>query len=264
MSNELTYGNPNPVGPIQEIGFDPQYGYNLRYLWRGSRAALHPLAQSANALGARTTARQIDGTPRWELTAVFGDMATADGGAGSAEVPVDQYDIDTEFFQESIFGDPKADKEAVKFAINLFKPRSKYRGVIEDAVKDKLDFPLSETEFPAGAKIYRALTRKNDARESRRINLRRVRTFSLNYPSPVVLNANEVFYSTTELGTIFGIPGAVLVRLPGGSGGNPMPTDPPQDTVWSWKLRADKSSLLPKIAKWQETKEWTLAAWLVL
>jgi hypothetical protein len=96
MGSELTYGNPNPLGPIQEIGFDPQFGYNLRYLWRGSRAALHPLAQACNALGARTTARQIDGTPRWELVAMFGDMATADGGAGPPDVPVDKNKIDTE------------------------------------------------------------------------------------------------------------------------------------------------------------------------
>ncbi len=92
------YLGTTPVKISTEITFDPRYGYQTRETYAGPAASLSTLNAAFQLTGIRTTTNQTAGKTYLDVY-----YAVQNPGAGGVETPTDFYDLETDYYQESIW-----------------------------------------------------------------------------------------------------------------------------------------------------------------
>lgn len=232
---------------------DPDLGDSIEETWQGLKYQIFSLAQGFKKIGAK--ARVTHRGPLYQVIVTIGQTP-----ARGVEVPVDKYEWDSEQFQVSIFNAAGPSAEALSYSVSANVPLSRYRQVIEDAVKKGTDIAVpfpSESSFPWAWSLYRRLSVGVEAYPLKRLVLRRVRTFSLDYAGRIELSATPIAYSTAALVSTFAIPNKIALQLPE----YPSNADTPAYTRWGWWMRTDRSEQIPALNKVEEVREWVFAAW---
>ncbi len=233
------------------IMYSPQTGTTYEFYHEGPKSIIENLAQQYALVGLRVELSHEG--PLYTLTVQAG--ADFYNTNPDAEVPQDDWEIDAEYVQESIWSNVNVialAEDSVRLAL--------WRNEIEEKLKTKpAPTPQEVSYFPAGElAIYRLCYLAggiNTAHEVRRVVLRRVRTVSIRYSKQVVLDAVEKIWPTAQLVRDFSIPEAISIRLPAD------PPYKPTDTTWAWKLRGDQSRPIIRLNRVEEHKTWTFAAW---
>lgn len=237
---------------------DPDLGDSIQETWNGLRFQILSLAQGFKKIGAKV--RVSHRGPKYSLTVTIGQTP-----ARGVETPVDKYEWDTEQFQSSIFNSPGISREAAAFeALNINYSRADYRRLIETAVKNgqRLTVPLAPAaSFPFANSAWRSLCRGVESFPLKRLVLRRIRTFSLDYAQRQTLEAFPTAYTSAAMAVAppdgFGIPQKIFSQFPA----DPTAVETPDGTFWGWWLRTDRSEQIPALNKVEETREWVFAAW---
>jgi hypothetical protein len=233
--------------------FDPNVGFVNIQTYEGNQAAIYALEAGFTAARARThvdhdgpvyTLEVRSGTPSNPLT----------------EQPVDKWNIDIDFVQESIWSAPKFLAAAAPVALAADKTLDDLIAYWKMRVKDEQakESPDTSAWVSPIKEMYAAINRGQEAYETERPVLSRVRTISASYAGQVVLEAVPTVYTTDSLVFYFGIPLTISSRLP------PNPTYTPPFTAWGWKKRKDTSEFILALNKVQEVKDWVFAAWNTL
>ena len=224
---------------------DPDIGDAIEETWQGLRNSILSLAQGFKEAGGKAIVTHQGAL--WRCIVTWSQTP-----AGDVEIPVDKYEFDTEIFETSIWNIPGATAEAASYI-----DQAQYRKDIEDSVNAGDAYPLNVGSFPWGYVVYKMLLRGVRAYPLKRIVLRRVRTFALQYVTRITLQANPVAYYTATLVSGFAIPAIIAAQLPA----NPSASFTPQGTAWAWWMRTDRSEQIPALNKVEEVKEWVFAAW---
>lgn len=223
-------------------------GTAWEYTYTGTESGINNKAAALNASGIRYRTSSVGG--EFTLTATYTGLDENEDP--STETPNDTYGLDTEGVNVSIFAHPKATAEQVASGYNS----ANYKKTIEDALAEGEANPLSETQFPFSATIYRALSRGQEYYELRRPILRRTRTFSARYTGRSDVEARQKAWTTSTLVTEFDLPADVSGRLPT----DPDSTETPVGTSWVWRLTLDTSEYNIALRQWTETKVWVFEA----
>lgn len=245
-------GYPGAVRYHGRWGFDPAVGETLEHSWHGPKAAIFALYSAFKAAGVRADVSNRG--PVYMLTAEIAPLINE-----GEETPLDDWEIDHEMAQVSIFNVPEVTAEA-----KTYTSLAKYRKDIEEAVRKGDPAPPmykagSPPLFPVSLAVYIELARGNEAIELDRIVLRRVRHYSAKYAQRAVLTVLPTVYKTAALVRQFApVPPVIQAQLPAD------PTTAPDYTVWAWKVRRDRSVPVPRLNKIKEEKEWVFAAWAEL
>jgi hypothetical protein len=179
--------------------------------------------------------------------AVFSALGLA---SGTVEIPVDKWQIQTEWAQVDIRRSPKllakagGDKAILNKAFDLAKK------AIEDPTTEAPIFA-----YDAAVSIYNLLTHGADSYEVKRCVLTRVRTISPSYAQQIVIDATEKIFTTATLVNQFGVPAAIAARLP---------ANPPgviTDSAWAWKERKQTSEFTLALGKVEEQSDWVFGLW---
>lgn len=224
--------------------FDPQQGWSTIEEWEGSRNACTNKQGEYAAVGIRSDLSH-DG-PKWRLNVTIGDIVRT---GGEDELPVDTWEIDTEWVQNSIYENPKV-LELAGTVVTL----AAWREEITRAMKKTP--PALDSQTPAGkVRLFEHIVRGVEAYESKRIVVSRVRTISVGYAGQFTCDAVDKIYTTARLVTTFGIPVAIANRLP------PNPSYVPANSAWSWKQRRSSSRFQLRVNKVEEVFDFVFAAW---
>lgn len=226
---------------------DPLLGSTFVDTYEGDedelKAALFPFA----AAGFRVSTFQEEG-PVWRGTVTF---TPSEGDTGLPEI-TDQWEFDTEFVQEDLYSNPR-----VLALATTEDTLSVWKKDIEQAIQDKKTNAEFLATGPSSEEYSLFLLRNRGAQASevRRVVLRRQRTLPFGSAARMIATAIEKIYTTSALIAAYGIPSAVSSAMPS------LPATAPLNTAWSWKARRDSSVFTPQFNKWQESKDWTFAAW---
>jgi len=260
-------GQPLAVLVSREFTFDPKYGYAWQLTYKGAGGPIEGAAYGFNVIGLRTTVTQNEAV--WTLVVVY---PTDPGGA--AEIPLDVWNLSTEFAQIDIWSNPLLiSKLCGAFTAGSPSAAQALMELAEDDVADLKDVikdllkknshggPVapSESELElVDLEIYKLILRGTEAYEQKRPILSRRRTISITYAAPLIIDEVEKFYSTAALIALFAVPARVASKLPAN------PTTKPSSTQWGWRLRKQESTLVPRINKDEEVTDWIFAAWSTL
>jgi hypothetical protein len=253
-------GDPRAVRWQGRWTFDPATGDTLEHSWSGPKAAIFALYGAFRR--SRIAARVEHRGPVYTLQANIGALQN------DAETPQDEWEIDHEMVQTSLFNVPEVTQEAQRWVAEVNSspgPQpagvvptvAMYRRLLEDAVRKGEPNPLPSQFWPIASLVYLELSRGNEATELDRIILRRIRHFSPQYPERAKLTRLPNVYSTLALIETFSVPKLIQDQLPA----TPPPGDTPKNTFWGWKVRRDRSVVIPRMNKIREEKEWVFAAW---
>lgn len=251
-------GDPRAVRWQGRWTFDPATGDTLEHSWSGPKAPIFALYSAFRR--SRIAARVDHKGPVYTLRANIGALQN------DAETPQDEWEIDHEMVQTSLFNVPEVTQEAYRWveeagsvtgppAEGIVHTIAMYRRLLEDAVKRGEPNPLQT--YPIASLVYLELSRGNEAMELDRIILRRIRHFSPQYAERAKLTRLPNVYSTLALIETFAVPKLVQDQLPA----TPATEDTPRNTFWGWKVRRDRSVVIPRMNKIREEKEWVFAAW---
>lgn len=221
--------------------FDPATGFKTTIIWEGSEDAMNTMLPS---MGGQARTYQFNG-PVWRLAARYGDAQD-----GSNEIPFDKWHIDTEMAEISIWEsaylaelvggeDSLAD---LKFLVLYFA----------DQKKTPLETGFVGTDYEVYVEYY---VRGVKAFQVKRPTLRRVRTISLSYASPIEIAYPEPVYTTAKLISTFGVPAAIAAQLPDN------PTFVPSGRAWAWKQQKETSENIVALNKKEEQTDWVFAPW---
>lgn len=257
MASKVT-GSPYAQRQSIEANFDPQYGNQVVETWCGTKIAIYSLADGFRVTGAKVRFR--NNGPLYTLTATFSNTATRDG---TVELPVDKWEIVTEWAQVDLRANPKLQLicEQDPGAGTGIDKLTKYYALAKEALKTPDQIKLSALNIaPLGQQaVYHLLSQGVESYEIKRLVLRRVRTTSPQYHAPIVLNAVEQIYTTAALisepPTGVGVPGPITKQLP------PNPTLTPKFCDWGWKEREQSSQFVLSLNKIEEQSDWVFAAW---
>lgn len=246
-------GYPGAIRYQGRWTFDPASGETLEHAWRGPKAPIFALYAAFRRSGIRASV--TNSGPVYTLTAEIASLINE-----GEETPLDDWEIDHEMVQVSVFNVPEVTAEA-----KTYTSKAQYRKDIEDAVrKGETKPPMYNPAtgvYPFSNWVYTELSRGNEATELDRIVLRRVRHFSFKYAKRAELTVLPTVYKTPALLRVFSpVPDVIQKQLPA----DPGPADTPELTEWGWKVRRDKSVPIPRLNKVREEKEWVFAAWALL
>lgn len=227
--------------------FDPQSGWATIEEWEGSRNACTNKQSEYAAVNVRSDLSH-DG-PHWRLTVTIGEIQRT---GGEEEVPVDTWEVDTEWVQNSIY-----ENSNVLDAAGSVSTLAQWRKEIERAMKK--DAPALDTQTPTNkVYLFNHIVRGVEAYESKRIVLSRVRTISVGYAGQFTCDAVDKIYTTGRLINDFLVPAAIASRLPAD------PSYTPDNSAWSWKQRRASSKFQLRMNKVEEVFDFVFAAWSVL
>jgi hypothetical protein len=246
LASKIT-GSPLAHRYKVENEFDIQYGDVFVEYWNGPKIPIETLATAYKLAGARVRTTHVG--PKWEMVVRIGGFSTVPGGV---ETPVDQWSIDMEPAQVSVWSHPKVDARMA-----LFANRALWRKDIEDAVKDGTVLPAPISSDATAQGIWRLLARGYDSYEIKRPVLTKTRTYSIAYTQRFVLDPTEKVFTTGALVAAMSIPAAVQAQLPA------TPVTVPEGCAWAWKVRTSRTQLIPTLGKIQETRDWLFDAWSV-
>lgn len=224
--------------------FDPQQGWSTVEEWEGSKNACTNKQGEYFGVNVRTDLSH-DG-PKYRLTATIGEIQRT---GGEQEQPVDTWEIDTEWVQNSIYENPNV-LQLAGTVLTL----AAWKEEIDRARKKTP--PALDSSTPAGkVTLFEHIVRGVEAYEVKRIVLSRVRSVSVGYAGQFTCDAVDKVYTTARLISSFGIPSAIAARLPA----NPAYT--PTNSAWSWKQRRASSRFSLRINKVEEVFDFVFAAW---
>lgn len=233
--------------------FDPQQGFIYVSTYEGNEASIRGLESVFTAAKARTRVEH-DG-PVYSIEVRNAAPSSADG----AEQPLDKWNLDIDFAQESIWSAPHvlsaaaaADETGTFTADDMI---AYWKSAIKAKQEETIVAPAATGFAEPLRQIYANIIRGQEAYEVERPTLSRVRTYSASYATRIRIEAIPTVYTTTALILSFAVPALIVAQLPD----NPAYTPP--YTAWSWKKRKQSSETVVALNKIQETTEWVFAAW---
>ncbi len=275
-------GAPGVTRVSADTVFDPQRGFETRETWRGNINACNLLAAGFRAVGFRTSVEFTDGAGQVN---VFIQLDVAPGAP--PEMPIDRWEIDKDYFQASVWSNAQIQGQIAAFAtltgLSFDTLLAEMRRVLENAQNGRR-LILASPSDPDMIELYRPATtgplppdtlvvRNNTYRqffidvynlilrggdfEAERVVTRRLRSFSVNFASRMVLDAVPKIYSPRAFYDTFGVPLVIQRQLPA----EPAFTAPV--SKWAWKLRRD-GSVINWFGKVEEQREWVYADWSIL
>jgi len=197
-----------------------------------------------------------------------------DPNQATPETPNDYWELETEYVQESVWKNDLVEAQAALVSDST-TVIAIWRREIEAAMKGKqldasgievaqaggktegplgMDHVAVAAFYPFQKKLYQDFLRDNDASETTRQVLSRVRTISVAYSAQAVAQARPTIYTTAQLVNAFAVPPLIAARLPAD------PTEIPTNTLWSWKQRRN-TSRYEWSGRVSEVMSWTFAAW---
>ena len=267
--------------------YDPRDGFATQQRYKGTLYSLQVLQAQFSAGGARVTLEN-DGGVNSLLVTFSGTAFGTD--PETPEVPNDQWTVDTDYVQQSLWVNPKiikllgvdVDVQSVKFEAYVADVRAlceraltgyKFTNtpgtpsepfVFEEAAAGSKG-PLSPKQagfedmvlYPSVPKIYSLLLLGAEAYEVERIVVTRSRTFTAGYTQRKPLDIIGKVYSPASFVSTFSVPAIVSAQLP------TPPTEKPPNTEWGYKQRGNNSTIMWS-GKIQEKADWVLAAWSTL
>ena len=251
MPNVAIAGNLKAILQAEEPYFDPGEGWQNQQTWIGTKDAIYAKASEMAAAGFKVRVTQKG--PKY--TAVC-NIPTVTGATGEQQA-LDQYELDAEWAQDSIYANPRVVEASNNSTYKVATWRSRIEKALKTDPPTSLTFTLNDTDLEIAAMqaLYYLAALKVEAFETRRYVLRRRRTIPATYSQPVSLDPFEKIYRTATLISGFNIPALIAGQLPAD------PPFTPQGTVWGWKARTDASQFIPALNKKEEVKEWVFAAW---
>lgn len=243
MASKAT-GDPKAVRFSTEILFDPQSGDQLVETWFGTKGAIYGLLAAFKGAGGVKVALTHDG-PKYKLVATFSALGLRDG---SVEIPVDKWQLQTEWVQVDIRHSPKI------LALPIAgSPTAIAKAYLAAQTAVKTQTPAALTSL--ATVFYNLLAHGADSYEIKRPVLTRVRTVSPFYAQQIMVSAVEQVYSTATLISGFAIPPAISSRLPVN------PSGLITDCVWAWKERKQSSEFTLALNKVEEQNDWVFSLW---
>lgn len=225
--------------------FDPKFGYRVTEIWTGIKSQIIALTNGWSAAGLANVITHRG--PLWQAVVQYGY------DPNTTETPYDQWSLDAEPAQISIWAHPIVD-----IAMNDFAGGpSAFRTGIESAARSGTALGAEYSGNLVAADLYKLLCRGTEAYEVKRAVLTKTRTFSLAYTERLIVDGIERVYTTTALIAEMNIPVEIQNQLPND------PPDTPSGCRWGWKVRTDRSEIIPALGKIQETRDWVFAAWSV-
>lgn len=250
-------GNNNTRLIASQPTFDPEEGWIFQEIYEGPEDSIKALMSTYALAGFRARAYPFEG-PVWraEFSRPPGTSET-----GAAEI-TDQWEIDTEFVQESLYlnanvVDVFGSDETLSETKKIIERTLDDRGTVNDFITNY------QNEFNIGPsadqiELFVLRMRGQQATEVERTVLRRTRSISIQNGSRVVISATPNIYTSDALIAAFTIPADIQAAMPD----DPGPA--PSYTAWAWKKRRDTSVFVPQLNKRQETKDWVFSAWSTL
>lgn len=244
-----------------DVVWDPQTGRSIKQTFEGDENSVRGTYLALELQKVHGLHMTNDG-PLWTLTWL--SAAPIDG---TPEVPVDQWDWETDMIQEEIWMNPKV---AAAAAADLDPKNTgtdddklaKWKVDITNQLTNNLGGPTLPTATNFTGKkleLYVNMLRGGVAHEIKRPTLTRVRSFSSAYAPRQIVNGVENIYTTDALIRTFGIPADIAATMPDMTG-----ITPPSFTAWAWKERKINSTTVRNKGRTQEEREWVFAAWVTL
>lgn len=234
-------------------------GAQWEYVYEGTKANLLPLAENLDAKGARITLELRPG--KSTLTALWGfdpGSSPETGDPSTGETPAQNWEINAEPVQYSVFNLPSVAKEAEKYVTV-----AQYKADLENAVKNGEAFPFSQTEYPKAYTLFTCyLSRGIEYWEGYRPVIRRNLSYSSTYnnrTTPERVSPTTKVYTRDALIRIFSVPATFQPRIPLEPDPAVMPL--PRLSAWGWRQRTSTAGYSQMQRKWEEVSEWDFAAW---
>lgn len=264
MSRFIGQGGPWLVD-VERV-YEPREGDSIRETWKGTTDQLRSLQTIYNLSGCRTSFSKAAGRPVLYVTKGGGE------DLGQTETPSEEWSIDTEFVEESLWTNRKIHALAGGSDDTI----AEWRREIENALKgyeegsdgtwsSKLEGntgPLTPTEtgFTTNElNIYKLMVRGATAFETERAVVSRTRTYGIQWVSGrMTISDVPIVYEPLTFYSTFNVPGAVRAQLP-----DTTSLTVPENTKWAWKVRSQNQKITYN-GKVEETMSWTLAAWSTL
>lgn len=246
----------------RQITSQSQQGFQYEILYEGLSRNIIGLADSLLAKGAKVT---VDvGAGRSSLRALFAyDPGTfaddpTSGDPSANEQPTENYELNYEPTQVTIFNHPFAIAEAKKY-VNA----SQYKADLEGAAKDGKDFPLDPNQFPFAVYMWENyLTRGIEFWESHRPVITLNRSYTIAYndrvtPNKIAYTSNV--YSRSGLINIFGFSTTFALRVPNDPAANELPL--PDKCVWGWRWAGYHFGYDRQTSRMTESYQFQFGAW---
>lgn len=221
------------------VEYDLEYGYQTTVIFEGEQEALNAYL-ATRYVGFKWAVRPFKG-PAYRGTLILGNAVVKDPNIQ------DTWERDVEFIHEDMRRNPKIQ---ALFSNNLQDLTRAYK-------QAKAEINKTSSTRPSGNAgiLYDLLASGEEGHEIERITLMRRRSIPLFYTGARQPTASALIYTTASFVSAFQVPAYVQTILPA------TPSSAPANTVWSWKVRADKSHLIPSFRKTEEVMAWTFAAW---
>lgn len=257
-----------------EVNFDPSSGYVARTTWRGSPSQCTAYHASLVASGIRAVLTSRGGVGEVSV------LSQGNPDAVGAEVPVDKWEIGTEFMQVPIWGHPNLANYANGYdgATSIAEGIARIRQDMELALKGKTLNSEGKVESEVGPaptapsdvtaefgsngellKIYKNLCRGQDAYPITVPVLSRVRTYSA-----ALLTVSKttgrmkvpdlpIAYRTATLISTYAVPVVMQTQMPD------TPATVPEDAEWAWQERRHTLEV-NWVGKVTEVQDWVFGA----
>jgi len=178
----------------------------------------------------------------------------------SADNESDQYTIHQEVLDQDVFSLEGVEEEAQLYADNTGEPRTKYREIIETAVKNAKISELAEAglafgTYPLSLSVYIELARGADFFENNFTILTRTKTVPIAWIGRLAMDTVSKIYSSAGLVSAFGLDPAVRGLFP--SADNTVQPN----SVWGWRRRRQDIQYLTDGFRATITQDWTWARW---
>lgn len=235
--------------------FDPETGWTSTLILEGEEDSLIALMAQYAGLGLRCRPYQFAG-PVWRAD-ILG-VPQSEEQTGLPEI-VDQWEIDTQMVQESIYSNPKVqaafnfDNAQISLASSLIEEAiSKHRSLEEFKADNTGPIP-GQTD--ALFDLYSLRSMGQQATEVERCVLSRNRTIPIQHAQRATQDAVPRTYTTAALIDLFGVPSYIQNLLPT----TPASANPLQ--TWAWKKQVDRATIIPQVNKCLEVRQWVFASW---
>jgi len=178
----------------------------------------------------------------------------------SGEEDSDQYTIHQEVLDQDVFSLEGSEEEAQLYSTNTAEPLTKYREIIETAVKNASFAELAENGltpavYPFSASIYLELSRGAESFENNFTILTRTKTVPIAWIGRLSMSTVSKIYTSNQMISAFGLDPTVQNLFPATG------TTIAPNSTWGWRRRRQDIQYLTDGFRATITQDWTWAQW---